>query len=558
MMTEADVKILECLKERRSFLIDAGAGSGKTSSLIRALDYIRGPDRTKAVTSSQRVACITFTNVAKNEIIERTEHDPLFVVSTIHDFLWAAIKPFQKELKPALLSFNASLSAKSRRKQDEAELEQALKEVSGISYSDRGANYMEGRIFHDDLLGVAHVMFRDHPMLSKVVAARFPFIFVDEYQDTDPSVISILLDCLIKTDAPPLLGFFGDKMQSIYTDGVGELSPDHQAMLVQIKKEENYRCSKAVIDLLNNVRTDIKQESAGNNLPGAAVYVSLAGIDPAADLISLAVQKAQGKFGWALEGELKVLFLTHRLIARKAGYEALWTAYNERGGFARDRFQSGEDPIAAFFVNRIEPIIGSWRQGKVGRTISLISDRSKPIAAQSEKERVKAALDGLIALVDSGATVEAVLKHVQAADLMPLLDDLKVGISGKVAPAEVGTPEAEHQVFMAKLLAIPYAEISNYRAVLQNNLPYSTKHGVKGDEFQNVLVILDDAGANWNQYSFGKLLTGTDTSEGRIKRSRNLFYVCCSRAKDKLIVADLGTTDQAKVATLFGAAAVAI
>ncbi len=557
-MTDADAKILECLKARRSFLIDAGAGSGKTSSLIRALDYLRGADRSKAVTDSQRVACITFTNVAKNEIIERTEHDSLFVVSTIHDFLWAAIKSFQKELKPALMSFNTSLSNRSRRKQDETELEQALKNVSGISYSDRGANFMEGRIFHDDLLGVAHVMFSNHPMLSKVVAARFPFIFVDEYQDTDPLVVSVLLDHLVKTDVPPLFGFFGDKMQSIYTGGVGELSPDHQSMLVQIKKKENYRCSKAVINLLNNVRTDIKQEPAGNNLPGEAVYVSLAGIASNADMTALAVEKAQAKFGWELEGELKVLFLTHRLIARKAGYEALWTAYNERSGFARDRFQSGEDPIAAFFINRVEPIMESWRQGKVGRTISLISDRPKPIAAQAEKSRVKAALNDLIALVDNHATVEAVLKHLQVVELVPLLDELEVGISGKLEHAEDGTPEAEHQAFMAKLLAIPYIEISNYRAVLQNDLPYSTKHGVKGDEFQNVLVILDDVGANWNQYSFGKLLTGTDTSEGRTKRSRNLFYVCCSRAKDKLIVADLGATEQAKIEALFGAEAVAM
>lgn len=558
MMTEADAKILECLKARRSFLVDAGAGSGKTSSLIRALDYIRGPDRPSVIANGQRVACITFTNVAKNEIIERTEHDPLFVVSTIHDFLWASIKRFQKELKPALLAFNDSLPGNSRRKQNRAELEEALKGIPAITYSDRGANFMEGRIFHDDLLGVAHVMFRDHPMLSKVVAARFPFIFVDEYQDTDPMVVSVLLDYLIKTSLPPLLGFFGDKMQSIYTGGVGELCTAHQALLVQIKKDENYRCSKAVIDLLNNVRTDIKQEPTGKNLPGAAVYVNLVGIDPAADLTALAVQKAQGKFGWELEGELKVLFLTHRLIARKAGYETLWTAYNERGGFARDRFQSGEDPIADFFVSRVEPFIEAWRAGKVGRTISFLKDRPKPIADQAEKSRVRAALDRLIALVDSGATVDAVLKHIREAELVTLLDDLEKAIVDPVAPAEAGTPEAEHQAFMAKLMAVRYIEVSNYRAVLQNSLPYSTKHGVKGDEFQNVLVVLDDAGANWNQYSFGKLLAGTDTSEGRIKRTLNLFYVCCSRAKDKLIVADLGAGTQAKIEGLFGAEAVAM
>ena len=557
-MTEADEKILDCLKNRQSFLVDAGAGSGKTSSLIRALDYVRGPDRSKLVQDIQRVACITFTNVAKNQIIERTEHDPLFEVTTIHDFLWAAIKPFQKDLKPALLSFNASLPANSRRKQDQAELEEALKAVSGVTYSDRGTKFLEGRIFHDDLLGVAHVMFRDHSLLSKLVAARFPFLFVDEYQDTHPQVISILLDHLIKTEAPPLIGFFGDKVQSIYTDGVGELSEAHQAMLVGIKKEENYRCSKVVIELLNKVRTDIKQEPAGANLPGAAVYVGLAGAGADSDVTGAAIQKAQLHFGWEIEGELKVLFLTHRLIARKAGYEALWTAYNERGGFVRDRFQGGEDPIAAYFVSRVEPVIEAWRSGKVGRAISIISHRSKPIAAKEEKARVKSALDELSAKVDSGATIGAVLTHIYDTGLVPLLDDLEVAVRGTGPSAEAGTPEAEHQAFLAKLLDIPYVEMSNYRSVLENNLPYSTKHGVKGDEFQNVLVVLDDAGANWNQYSFGKLLAGTDTSEGRIRRSRNLFYVCCSRAKDKLIVADLGTGSQAKIEALFGSASVAM
>ena len=558
MMTEADEKILRCLKARQSFIIDAGAGSGKTSSLIRALEFIRGPDRTSVMSEGQRVACITFTNVAKNEIIERTEHDPLFVASTIHDFLWASIKPFQKELKPALLEFNDSLPATSRRKQNQAELEAALKTVPRIIYSDRGANFLEGRIFHDDLLGVAYIMFRDHALLSKVVAARFPFIFVDEYQDTDPLVVTTLLDHLLKTDQPPLIGLFGDKMQSIYQGGVGELSAEHKTLLVQIKKEENYRCSKAVIDLLNKIRTDIQQQPAGANLPGAAGYVSLVGVDHDADLSAVAVQKARDTFGWDVEGELKVLFLTHRLIARKAGYADLWSAYNSRGGFTQDKFQSGEDPIASFFVNKVEPVILAWRNGMVGRAISCLKERPIPIAGGDEKARVKAALDGLLVLIDAGGTIEAVLKHLREAQLVTLLDDLESAIAGPGAPADPGTPEAEHRAFIALLLAVRYVEVSRYRAVLENSMPFSTKHGVKGDEFQNVIVILDDAGANWNQYSFGKLLAGTDTSQSREARTRNLFYVCCSRAKDKLIVADLGTGAQAKIEALFGVDSVAV
>lgn len=557
-MTQADEKILACLKERRSFLIDAGAGSGKTSSLIRALDYIRGPDRKSCVQRGQRVACITFTNVAKNEIIERTDHDALFKVSTIHDFLWDAIKTFQKELKTALLTFNAELPDNSRRKKDQAELEAALKDAPGVSYSDRGGNFLEGRIYHDDLLGVAHIMFRSHPMLARLVAARYPFIFVDEYQDTDPAVIEILIGHLHKARPQPVIAFFGDKVQSIYPGGVGELAADQRAQLEIIQKEENYRCSKAVIEVLNKVRTDIKQEPAGNNLDGRAVYVNLARLDPAADITDAALAKAQEAFGIDLSGkELKVLFLTHRLIARKAGYEGLWSAYNARSSFAKDDFQSGDDPIAKFLSETVAAAVEHWRDGKTGATISILKRSGTTLASADEKARTKAALDTLAGLAETG-TIGDVLRHVQASGLLVILDELNDALVANYPDAEPGSSEERYQTFMETLLALSFREISTYRAVSESYLPYSTKHGVKGDEFANVLVILDDAGANWNQYSFGNLLADQEGNANRLTRTRNLFYVCCSRAKDTLIVAHVGDGNRFKMEELFGAANVAI
>jgi hypothetical protein len=42
-------------------------------------------------------------------------------------------------------------------------------------------------------------------------------------------------------------------------------------------------------------------------------------------------------------------------------------------------------------------------------------------------------------------------------------------------------------------------------------------------------------GSAWNRYSIGKMLAGTDKTR-RTERSRNLFYVCCSRAQRDLAV----------------------
>jgi DNA helicase-2/ATP-dependent DNA helicase PcrA len=554
-MTEADKRILDCLGSRTSFLLDAGAGSGKTSSLIMALNHIRGTERQVLLRNTQRVACITYTNVAKDEIIERTENDVLLQVSTIHDFLWSVISGFQKDLKHALLNFNAELPTQSRRKQNQDELSQALRVIDSIRYSDRGANFLEGRIFHDDLLGIAHIMFRHHPMLATIVAAKYPFIFVDEYQDTNEKVISILMEHLVTSKKPPVIGFFGDKFQSIYPDVIGEMPARHEAVLTIIKKEENYRCSKAVITLLNRIRSDIQQHPAGKNAEGRAFYVNLAGIDKDADVIAAAREAIQKGFGLHIEREPKTLFLTHRLIARKAGYETLWNAYNDRGTFARERFQSGEDSIAKFFCERVEPLLEAWRAGKTGKAISLLKEAGTSLAGRSEKERVRAALNALLATAASNATIRDVLDHVHSTGLIPLLDDLEAGLKQTSIVAEPGTPEAEHEAFIAKLLDVPYKEVSNYHAVLEDSLPYSTKHGVKGAEFENVFVILDDAGANWNQYSFSRLLSGSETNENRLHRTRNLFYVCCSRARVNLAVIQLGnvTGGRAPIDALFGA-----
>ena len=561
-MTKADDKIHKCLDNRRSFLLDAGAGSGKTYSLVKVLNYIRGELRPELVRNSQKVACITFTNVAKDEIVERTENDPLFVVSTIHDFLWSVIRSFQKELKQAVAVLNENLPNSSRRKKDVAELSSSLAVCDRIIYSDRGANFLEGRIFHDDLLEVSLIMFQAHPMLSRIVAARYPFILVDEYQDTSAKVISILLNHVLESSVPPVIGFFGDKWQSIYSNVIGEIPADLQKKLEPIQKEENYRCSVAVISLLNRIRTDIEQKPAGENSPGSAVYINLNGVGDVGGAIAKASKIVKDTFGWPEEnGEVKILFLTHRLIARRAGYEELWTAYSERGGFYKDRFQSGEDEIACFFCEKVEPLIAAWNSKKVGKAVSILNAKDKVFAGAKEKSSVSTALRRLAKLAGTDATIKDILTHLAKSKLIPLLDDLDYWLR---QPAEANGPndgESEpERDFFEKLFEVPYREVRAYRDVLEHNLPYSTKHGVKGDEFDTVFVILDDAGANWNQYSFGNFLAGEDSSQGRFLRTRNLFYVCCSRSKKNLAVIDLGSAagKEKAIESIFGVDACAM
>ncbi|WP_418066779.1 UvrD-helicase domain-containing protein [Sphingomonas endolithica] len=95
--TQADIDVRACLdrKSPRSFVMVAGAGSGKTTSLIKALAHLgetRGADLRRA---GQKIACITYTEVAVAEVSGDVGVSPLFHVSTIHSFLWSVIPPVQ-------------------------------------------------------------------------------------------------------------------------------------------------------------------------------------------------------------------------------------------------------------------------------------------------------------------------------------------------------------------------------------------------------------------------------------------------------------------------------
>jgi DNA helicase-2/ATP-dependent DNA helicase PcrA len=88
-----------------------------------------------------------------------------------------------------------------------------------------------------------------------------------------------------------------------------------------------------------------------------------------------------------------------------------------------------------------------------------------------------------------------------------------------------------------KLRDTNYSEVINLYNYIEERTPFSTKHGVKGAEFDEVLLV---CGRGWNHYDWNKLLEwfkaggAPKGKEDAFERNRNLFYVSCSRAKKRL------------------------
>ena len=117
-------------------------------------------------------------------------------------------------------------------------------------------------IGHDDLIILSQKMFENYENLTLILASKYPFLFVDEYQDTTPEIINALLDYLLSRHKEKIvLGFYGDSHQKIYDQGVGSLDSYLDSKIIDIiTKSENYRSCQEIIDLLNNIRSNIKQE----------------------------------------------------------------------------------------------------------------------------------------------------------------------------------------------------------------------------------------------------------------------------------------------------------
>ncbi|WP_439603662.1 UvrD-helicase domain-containing protein [Shinella sp.] len=584
--TPADVEVRACLDGEvpRSFVMVAGAGSGKTTSLIKALDHLartRGPSLRRA---GQQIACITYTEVAAGEISEDVGVSPLFHISTIHSFLWSVIRPFQSDIatwvgvriEEKIAERRAHYEKPRTQPRTKARLEIEIAELEAqlgaIASVDRftygtGSSYAEGILGHDDVLKLTPYCVGAHPLLRRVIASRFPFIFVDESQDTNPEVVEALRS--IAAEQPRLcVGFFGDPMQKIYMSGSGAVPLDEG--WANISKPENFRCPTSVLAVVNAIRAggDGLVQTRGRRIKVGEVEQPVVGtanlfVLPADHQRSARLAAVRAWLAaqtedelWlsdVSEGDVRLLVLVHRMAAVRLGFPSLYSALNDHAptSFAEGIADGSAWPLRPI-AQQILPIVSAVRQGDRFTVMSILRlaspklqpDRLRGQPAAAVLTGLQHAVDHLVAMLADGsqATVGAVMRHVHDTELLRLDDRFGPHlVDGPVDDGSSGFANVQ------ALLACSVNELWAYRRYFTEESPFATHHGVKGAQFERVLVVVDDEEAAFHQYSYGKYFGYVPLSENdqaRIEageetvldRTRRLFYVCCSRAMTDLAV----------------------
>lgn len=323
---------LKCIKAGKNFILEGGAGSGKTYSLISLINALteESPDI--------KIICITFTNNAAVEILSRTENKNIWV-STIHEFIWSLIRKYQNEIKNVLVEL-INNNAKNFGKPKKFSENLISKKYFENLYVDYDEYYSlipndknRVKISHDHILVVAEKIFKEYKKISDILKDIADCIFVDEYQDTDPLVAKILLEHLKQSNKKNVIGFFGDSMQSIYDNGVGDLN---QYNLIKIVKIQNRRNPRTIIEIANKFRDDnIEQKpSEDTNAPnmengtiqeGNIKFLYGTKID---EFINIKQKNIFESWNFSDGKQTKELRLTHKYNAEMAGFKDLYYLYN--------------------------------------------------------------------------------------------------------------------------------------------------------------------------------------------------------------------------------------
>ncbi|MCF7532079.1 UvrD-helicase domain-containing protein [Pseudomonas petrae] len=577
--SEADTLVRKCLDERRSFSMIAGAGSGKTSSLVDALGRVRDHEGVALRKHGQHIACITFTNRAVEVIKARLGFDDLYLVSTLHGFLWGQIGHFCEDIRqalresriPALIEKaksddNGGTSKKAQKAR--AKIERLTDQLAAIGsveifeYAETNfSDYGKGQLGHDDIIEIATYLFANNATFRRITGLRFPYIFVDEAQDTFEGIVAGLnLVCV--GAGLPMIGYFGDPWQQIYDRSAGAFAPPDGGEI--IKKAENFRCSKSVIRLLNAYRGDVDQYAAGENATceGSVEFLLVRAEEPTEPRRRYSKEQLERALahmdaaveGWGWTGlkDVKRLFLARQMIARRLGFADLNRLFtgDYASSSAQDAFEEGEHFLLKPFISTICPLIAAQEQNDDRKIINLLrrdspafmvdglnAEKSLKLMIETSKDLV----NGLQALWGT-ETIGTILRFCIDKQIIQPSERLRENLER--AP-RTDTFDADlHSLDKGEWLADSLFQmtpdpVSRYAEYLDNNTAYSTQHGVKGEEYDKVMVVYDDVEAAWNQYSFGKTLTPLTAGEPTDRQrsiTQKLAYVSFSRAEEDLRV----------------------
>lgn len=288
-----------------NFKVQAGPGAGKTYWLVNHIKNVMV--HSKRLGKCGKIACVTYTNVGVETIAQRIGIGANSVeICTIHSFFYSHIvKPYLQFIADSegfnldLLkgeddrydfSYGTLQKIKDETNQKYAQ-EQCLKVAIRCTrwrIDDRGKlscntnfpmnagvgktklsnqtylaykkiAWSKGLMHYDDVIYFAYELVTKFPFIQEIIARKFPYIFIDEFQDSNPIQVEIIKKV---AEHGTIIGVIGDPAQSIYKflgADVKQFAAFHLKGMKEYVIEGNRRSSIEIVNFLNSIRIGLHQ-----------------------------------------------------------------------------------------------------------------------------------------------------------------------------------------------------------------------------------------------------------------------------------------------------------
>lgn len=436
-------------------------------------------------------------------------------------------------------------------------------------------------ISHDTLLEYSYLLISRNERLKQIICDKYPAVFVDEFQDTNPMVVKTISSIhhhALKIGHSFLVGYYGDIRQNIYDRGVGAKIFQLHKGLTPIQKEFNRRSSPKIIGVANLIRNDgLIQQSIYEKFPTSEV---LCEVCPATARDEI-VEKLCDRWKISIDNPLHCFELTNELVAKKSGFEDIYDFFKNCRYYKRGRnYELLRDHLLAQDETKL---------GDVQKLLFRLLDFKKKV--QNDKTSINNLLQisrvhpdtkskfniiNIRALVDklhslSGETLASYLEKLfefyQLGDDLydeciryTIAEEIDSLVSLKQYTLECLFVNADDAVLTDLELQDSSTSIDNFlnikmdifecwydfinRTDKKSDIIYHTFHSTKGLEFDNVLILLTKKFGRDKEYFSSLLKTFPEKTDAKydsteIGAARNLFYVAVTRATKKLCVAYL-------------------
>lgn len=552
----------------KSFFLKAGAGSGKTSSLVTLLKKLKKERGQEYWIQGKKVAVITYTKAASEEIRQRLGFHNLFVVATIHSFVWSVIKAYTSDLRSELKVLldadieqlekdeakgrSGTKASKDRIRKIASKTKrlEKLDTVIQFIYDPDGKNTQGNALGHSEVLAIGASLLTHKPLLQRIFVQTYPILLIDESQDTRGGLIDAFFS-IQKAHADRFaIGLFGDTLQRIYFDGKQDLASEIPEGWELPEKVMNHRSQKRIVDLIELIGADMggqEQHPRAEN-SGGCIRFFIAPTSSNRELIERQVTLGMVEYAQdsAWENDFQKLLLEHHMAAIRLGFSEFFMPLYEISGY-KTSLLDGSLAEAKLFTEIIIPLATAYCNGNKFKVAEIVK-RHSPLFHKKDGIPFLLTLDILkdanektnqcmkLWDEDKDPSCKTVIQVLLDTGLFEVPESIATILDWDVSGATEEDKKSETFLQNAawdKALACPISEVQKYSEYINGETSFATHQGVKGLEFPRVMAIMDDASARGHSFQYKKLFDMKEDDDKTLNVKR-LFYVICSRARESL------------------------